>query len=92
MLATALAAPVAVSQQFQGNNWAPQSDERRSSDEVPFEQIKRDLERRLGGQMLQSNRRGDRHIIVWLDRNDSRLEIQVAARDGRILSQRGNGQ
>ena len=90
MLAAALAAPVAVSQQFPGNSWAADNDQSQRGDEVPFEQIKRNLERRHGGQMLQSNRRGDRHIIVWLDRNDSRLEIQVDARSGRVLSERGN--
>lgn len=89
-LAGLLVAPAAVSQQFPGNSWAPQSNDARR-DEVPFEQIKRDLERRHGGQMLQSNRRGDRHVITWLDRNDNRLEIQVDARTGRVISERGAG-
>lgn len=91
MLAAALAAPAAVSQQTLGNTFAPQSGESRRGDEVPFEQIKRSLERRHGGQMLQSSRRGDRHIIIWLDRNDTRLEIQVDARTGNVISERGAG-
>lgn len=89
-LATMLAAPVTIAQQFPGNNWAPPSDDGRRGDEAPFEQIKRNLEMRYGGQMLQSSRRGDRHVILWLDRNDNRLEIQVDAGTGRILSERGN--
>ena len=84
------AAPSVVAQEFRGNSWAPQSNEQQRGNEVPFEQIKRDLERRHGGQMLQSNRRGDMHVITWLDRNDNRLEIRVDARDGRIISERGN--
>lgn len=90
MLAAALTAPIAAAQQFPGNSWAAQSDQDRRGVEVPFEQIKRDLERRHGGQMLQASRRGGRHVILWLDRNDSRLEIQVDAQSGRVLSERGN--
>lgn len=89
-LAAMLATPATVAQQFQGNNWAPPSDDGRRSGEAPFEQIKRNLEMRYGGQMLQSQRRGDRHVIVWLDRNDNRLEIQVDVQTGRIISERGN--
>lgn len=89
-LAALLAAPAAVAQQFPGNTWAPQSNDQRGGGEVPFEQIKRELERRHGGQMLQSNRRGNMHVITWLDRNDNRLEIRVDAGSGRIISERGN--
>lgn len=90
-VAALLATPAAVSQQFRGNSWAPQSNDSRQTDEVPFERIKRDLERRLGGEMLQSNRRGNRHVIIWLDRDDNRLEIEVDARSGRVISERGTG-
>lgn len=62
----------------------------RSGDYIPLSRIVRRLQRQTPGKMLDANLNGDTYSIRWLANDGRRIDYQVDATTGRILSSRGN--
>ncbi len=77
---------------FQRNNGFPSSqwdrEERAPQREVSLNAVRRELQARYGGQMLDAQKTGDRYIISWITQDGRRLTIEVDATSGRVISTR----
>jgi len=68
------------------SRWAPESGVER---QVPLGMVVREIRMQFGGQMLDAQEFGGRYLISWMSGDGRRLEIQVDAASGRIMSVRG---
>ncbi|MEQ1609416.1 MAG: hypothetical protein ABL956_10695, partial [Hyphomonadaceae bacterium] len=77
---------------FQRNSGFPSSqwdsEERAPQREVSLNAVRRELQARYGGQMLDAQKMGDRYIISWITQDGRRLTIEVDATSGRVISTR----
>lgn len=56
--------------------------------EVSLNSVRREIQSRYGGEMLDAQKMGSRYIISWITKDGRRLTIEVDATNGRILSTR----
>jgi uncharacterized membrane protein YkoI len=56
--------------------------------EVSLNSVRREIQSRYGGEMLDAQKMGNRYIISWITKDGRRLTIEVDATNGRILSTR----
>jgi hypothetical protein len=56
--------------------------------EVSLNSVRREIQSRYGGEMLDAQKMGNRYIISGITKDGRRLTIEVDATNGRILSTR----
>ncbi len=56
--------------------------------EVSLNSVRREIQSRYGGEMLDAQKMGNHYIISWITKDGRRLTIEVDATNGRILSTR----
>lgn len=74
--------------QSQWDNPREGREDREQEREVSLNSVRREIQSRYGGEMLDAQKTGNRYIISWLTKDGRRLTIEVDASNGRILSTR----
>ena len=73
---------------FPQSQWDNPREEREPEREVSLNSVRRELQSRYGGEMLDAQKMGNRYVISWITKDGRRLTIEVDATNGRILSTR----